>query len=306
VRGEGSWLSLNGPWEYAVTTVDEPDGVDGLPPPGEWDGSIRVPFPVESLLSNVQKPLPLSEELDTAAEFQQANLFATHRVCLWYKRRFNLPVGAKPAASTAAAAAVGGSGGKKKSGAAAFGVRGGGSSGGGGISGNSAFGSGSFGVESDLGGSRSTLRYFLNFEAVDYEASVWVNGKRVGGHVGGFAPWRIEVSERRKRRARSRGGFCALGYQLARSALGGLALTLERALSRVSVSSRCISLSSLSLCHGTPAARTHTHFKITSAVDGLTTVASEEGTHEVVVRVVDSTDGAQPRGKQSKRPKGIW
>ena len=66
---------------------------------------------------------------------------------------------------------------------------------------------------------------------------VWVNGRRVGGHKGGFAPWRVEI---------------------------------------------------------------------TDAVNGDTTVATVEGTHELVVRVVDSTDGAQPRGKQSKQPKGIW
>jgi hypothetical protein len=53
---------------------------------------------------------------------------------------------------------------------------------------------------------------------------VWVNGLRVGGHVGGFAPWRVEI---------------------------------------------------------------------THAVDGGATVGTAGGTHEVVVRVVDSTDGAQ-------------
>jgi hypothetical protein len=50
--------------------VDEPDGSDGLPGDDEWVGQIRVPFAVESLLSGVQKPLPLSESLDTSAERQ--------------------------------------------------------------------------------------------------------------------------------------------------------------------------------------------------------------------------------------------
>eukprot|EP00613_Pedinella_sp_CCMP2098_P021353 CAMPEP_0171691882 /NCGR_PEP_ID=MMETSP0991-20121206/5777_1 /TAXON_ID=483369 /ORGANISM="non described non described, Strain CCMP2098" /LENGTH=79 /DNA_ID=CAMNT_0012280143 /DNA_START=199 /DNA_END=434 /DNA_ORIENTATION=- len=53
VREHGSWLSLNGYWQYAVTTQDEPDGVDGLPLDDEWDGRILVPYPVESMLSGV-------------------------------------------------------------------------------------------------------------------------------------------------------------------------------------------------------------------------------------------------------------
>lgn len=53
---------------------------------------------------------------------------------------------------------------------------------------------------------------------------MWVNGRRVGAHVGGFAPWSVEI---------------------------------------------------------------------THAVDATTTVGTPGGTHEVVVRVIDSTDGAQ-------------
>lgn len=69
----------------------------------------------------------------------------------------------------------------------------------------------------------------MNFEAVDYETSVWVNGRLVGGHKGGFNPWRVEI---------------------------------------------------------------------TNVVYGDMTVSSAEGTHEVVVRVIDPTDGSQLRGKQ--------
>lgn len=38
-------------------------------------------------------------------------------------------------------------------------------------------------------------RIFLHFGAVDYEADVWVNGRRVGGHRGGYTPFAIEVSD---------------------------------------------------------------------------------------------------------------
>jgi hypothetical protein len=62
VRGE--WLSLNGPWEYAK----RPRGAV----PTAYDGAIVVPFPVESPLSGVQKPL-LPDE------------------ALWYHRSFALP-----------------------------------------------------------------------------------------------------------------------------------------------------------------------------------------------------------------------
>ncbi len=37
-------------------------------------------------------------------------------------------------------------------------------------------------------------RYFLYFEAVNYEAVVHLNGKRVGTHEGGFTPFAIEVT----------------------------------------------------------------------------------------------------------------
>ena len=51
-----------------MSTVEDPDGIDGLPGDSEWVGQIRVPFAVESLLSGVQMPLPLSEDLDTSDE----------------------------------------------------------------------------------------------------------------------------------------------------------------------------------------------------------------------------------------------
>lgn len=37
-------------------------------------------------------------------------------------------------------------------------------------------------------------RLFLNFGAVNYEAIVWLNGKRIGRHVGGFTPFHFEIT----------------------------------------------------------------------------------------------------------------
>ncbi|MCA9264971.1 MAG: hypothetical protein KDA60_14025 [Planctomycetales bacterium] len=38
-------------------------------------------------------------------------------------------------------------------------------------------------------------RTLLHFEAVDYRCEVWVNGKRVGEHVGGFTPFHFDVTD---------------------------------------------------------------------------------------------------------------
>ena len=37
-------------------------------------------------------------------------------------------------------------------------------------------------------------RLFLNFGAVNYEAIVWLNGKRLGRHIGGFTPFNLPTS----------------------------------------------------------------------------------------------------------------
>lgn len=38
-------------------------------------------------------------------------------------------------------------------------------------------------------------RYFLHFEAVDYECTVWVQAEKVGGHIGGQTPFSFEITE---------------------------------------------------------------------------------------------------------------
>lgn len=41
----------------------------------------------------------------------------------------------------------------------------------------------------------STKRLFLHFEAANYESVVWLNGVRLGSHVGGFTPFCFEITE---------------------------------------------------------------------------------------------------------------
>lgn len=41
-------------------------------------------------------------------------------------------------------------------------------------------------------------RLFLNFGAANYEAIVWLNGKRLGEHIGGFTPFVFEITDRLK------------------------------------------------------------------------------------------------------------
>jgi len=59
------WLCLNGPWDYAVLEK-------GCVEPDRFDGTILVPFCIESQLSGVQKPLGENQEL-------------------WYRRTFDVP-----------------------------------------------------------------------------------------------------------------------------------------------------------------------------------------------------------------------
>jgi len=42
---------------------------------------------------------------------------------------------------------------------------------------------------------RAGKRYRLNFEAVDYRSTVWINGEEVGSHTGGNLPFSFDVTE---------------------------------------------------------------------------------------------------------------
>ncbi|NSW52261.1 MAG: hypothetical protein HPY85_07145 [Anaerolineae bacterium] len=59
------WLNLNGNWEYAIHPIDAPQ-------PETYQGTILVPYPVESALSGVQHALLPQEQL-------------------WYHRSFTVP-----------------------------------------------------------------------------------------------------------------------------------------------------------------------------------------------------------------------
>ena len=138
------WLNLNGVWGFEMTTNNAQPTIFPL--------EILVPFPTESALSGVMKPV-------------------SEHTRLWYRRTFDIP--------------------------------------------------------------RSWIgrRVLLNFGAVDFEATVFVNGKNVGKHRGGYD------------------GFS---------------------------------------------------FDITDSLSPL-------GQNELVVSVWDPTDsGTQPRGKQVRKPNGIW
>ena len=104
-----AWQNLNGLWDYAIADKDSS-------PPALWDGQILVPFPVQSALSGVMKPV-------------------TEKQRLWYHRTFKL----------------------------ARGWRG--------------------------------KNILLHFGAVDWEATVWVNGKQLGGHRGGYDGFSFDITD---------------------------------------------------------------------------------------------------------------
>ena len=103
------WINLNGLWDYSVQPLDNPG-------PYEYDAKILVPFPIESALSGVRRPLTAKERL-------------------WYHRKFKAP---------------------------------------------------------DLSGGK---RLLLHFGAVDWETRVFVNGKVVGEHRGGYDPFTFDITE---------------------------------------------------------------------------------------------------------------
>jgi len=104
-----NWLNLNGLWEYAIQPKDEPQ-------PENFDGQILVPFPAESALSGVMKPVGEENRL-------------------WYRRTFEIP--------------------RKW----------------------------------------ANQRVLLHFGAVDWDTTVWINGKKVGSHRGGYDPFTFDITD---------------------------------------------------------------------------------------------------------------
>jgi Glycosyl hydrolases family 2, sugar binding domain/Glycosyl hydrolases family 2, TIM barrel domain/Glycosyl hydrolases family 2 len=101
------WTNLNGLWDYAILPQEQTAA-------SKYDGSILVPFPVESALSGVKAALAPDKRL-------------------WYRRTFTAP-------------------------------------------------------------SLKGKRLLLHFGAVDWRAEVWVNGKAVGKHEGGYDPFTFDIT----------------------------------------------------------------------------------------------------------------
>ena len=102
------WLNLNGLWDLAITSKDATRATFGT--------QILVPFPVESALSGVMRPVSENERI-------------------WYRRSFEVP--------------------RKWRG----------------------------------------RRLLLHFGAVDFEATVWVNGKEIGQHRGGYDAFSFDITD---------------------------------------------------------------------------------------------------------------
>ena len=103
------WKNLNGLWEYAIRPQAESQ-------PDSFDGKILVPFPIESALSGVKKPVGEEQKL-------------------WYRHSFEVPKKWK------------------------------------------------------------NQRVMLNFGAVDWETTLWINGSEVGNHRGGYDAFSFDITD---------------------------------------------------------------------------------------------------------------
>ena len=104
-----NWKNLNGVWEYAITKVDSEK-------PDVMDGTILVPFPIESALSGVMKRVGKEDKI-------------------WYKKIIQINSRMK------------------------------------------------------------TDRILLNFEAVDWQAEVFIDDEKIGEHTGGYDPFSFEITK---------------------------------------------------------------------------------------------------------------
>jgi hypothetical protein len=102
------WQNLNGLWQYTITPKD-------AAMPSDYTGTILVPYPIESALSGVKKPVLPHQNL-------------------WYKRNINKP---------------------------------------------------------EL---KNGERALLNFGAVDWQTTVYLNNKQVGQHTGGYQSFSIDIT----------------------------------------------------------------------------------------------------------------
>ena len=71
------WVNLNGLWQYAIRPKDAAR-------PAAWDGEILVPFPVESALSGVMKPLMPDQRLWYRRSFLAPPLYFDDRLLLHF------------------------------------------------------------------------------------------------------------------------------------------------------------------------------------------------------------------------------